>query len=160
MNVKKKPTIKEISRAILELNSRTNTLHTMLLDLEKAFSLYVDMEKKNEKFSKYIDKKVKEWKKENDAKANGKADGQDISAGTAASNLSGWSTSSNWIFHFATVTASNNSARSNIVFNFGQDGTFIGTQSAGGNSDGNGIGNFKHSVPSGYLALCTSNLGS
>ena len=68
MNVKKKPTIKEISRAILELNNRTNTLHTMLLDLEKAFSLYVDMEKKNEKFSKYIDKKVKEWKKENDAK--------------------------------------------------------------------------------------------
>ena len=86
--------------------------------------------------------------------------GQDISAGTAASNLSGWSTSLNWIFHFATVTASNNSARSNIVFNFGQEGTFIGTQSAGGNSDGNGIGNFKHSVPSGYLALCTSNLGS
>ena len=86
--------------------------------------------------------------------------GQDISAGTAASNLSGWSTSSNWIFHFATVTASNNSARSNIIFNFGQEGTFAGTQTAGGNSDGNGIGNFKHSVPSGYLALCTSNLGS
>ena len=86
--------------------------------------------------------------------------GQDISAGTAASNLSGWSTSSNWIFHFATVTASNNSARSNIIFNFGQEGTFAGTQTAGGNSDGNGIGNFKHSVPSGFLALCTQNLGS
>ena len=86
--------------------------------------------------------------------------GQDISEGTAASNLSGWSTSSNWIIQFATVTASNNSARSNIIFNFGQEGTFAGTQSAGGNSDGNGIGNFKHSVPSGYLALCTSNLGS
>ena len=82
MNVKKKPTIKEISRAILELNSRTNTLHTMLLDLEKAFSLYVDMEKKNEKFSKYIDKKVKEWKKENDAKANGKADKPNLQGDT------------------------------------------------------------------------------
>ena len=82
MNVKKKPTIKEISRAILELNNRTNTLHTMLLDLEKAFSLYVDMEKKNEKFSKYIDKKVKEWKKENDAKANGKADEPNLQGDT------------------------------------------------------------------------------
>ena len=86
--------------------------------------------------------------------------GQDIAAGTAATNLSGWSTSSNWIIQFATVVASDNSARSNIMFNFGQEGTFSGTQSAGGNSDGNGIGNFKHSVPSGYLALCTKNLGS
>ncbi len=86
--------------------------------------------------------------------------GQDISAGTAATNLSGWSTSSNWIIQFATLTASDNSARSNMMFNFGQEGTFSGTQSAGGNSDGNGIGNFKHSVPSGYLALCTKNLGS
>ena len=42
--------------------------------------------------------------------------------------------------------------------NFGQDGTFGGQIAAGGNTDANGIGNFKHSVPSGYLALCTSNL--
>ena len=66
MNVKKKPTIKEISRAILELNSRTNTLHTMLLDLEKAFSLYVDMEKKNEKFyrgfKKYLQLEINDAK--------------------------------------------------------------------------------------------------
>jgi hypothetical protein len=47
-----------------------------------------------------------------------------------------------------------------VTMNFGQEGTFSGTVSAGGNSDGNGIGNFKYSVPSGYLALCTSNLGS
>ena len=50
--------------------------------------------------------------------------------------------------------------QSEIVWNFGQDGTFTGGTTAGGNSDGNGIGNFKYSVPSGYLALCTSNLGS
>jgi hypothetical protein len=29
-----------------------------------------------------------------------------------------------------------------------------------GNSDANGYGNFEYSVPSGYLALCTKNLGS
>ena len=46
------------------------------------------------------------------------------------------------------------------IINFGQDGTFAGNVTAGGNSDGNGIGNFKYSVPSGYLALCTKNLGS
>ena len=82
MNVKKKPTIKEISRAILELNDRTNRLHTMLLDLDKAFALYIEMNKNTEKFSKYIDKKVKEWKKENDAKANGKADKPNLQGDT------------------------------------------------------------------------------
>ena len=50
--------------------------------------------------------------------------------------------------------------QSQIVWNFGQDGTFAGAITAGGNSDGNGVGNFKYSVPSGYLALCTKNLGS
>ena len=29
-----------------------------------------------------------------------------------------------------------------------------------GNADGNGYGNFEYSVPSGYLSLCTKNLGS
>ena len=29
-----------------------------------------------------------------------------------------------------------------------------------GNSDANGYGNFEYAVPSGYLALCTKNLGS
>jgi len=29
-----------------------------------------------------------------------------------------------------------------------------------GNADGNGYGNFEHAVPSGFLALCTKNLGS
>ena len=43
------------------------------------------------------------------------------------------------------------------VWNFGQDSTFAGEETAGGNSDGNGIGDFHTSVPSGYLALCTAN---
>jgi len=44
------------------------------------------------------------------------------------------------------------------MFNFGQNGTFDGAITAGGNSDGNGVGDFKYSVPSGYLALCSNNL--
>jgi len=42
--------------------------------------------------------------------------------------------------------------------NFGQDSTFDNTISAGGNTDENGIGDFKYAVPSGFLALCTSNM--
>ena len=44
------------------------------------------------------------------------------------------------------------------TFNFGQNGTFCGQQIAQGNTDGNGIGDFYYSPPSGYIALCSKNL--
>jgi hypothetical protein len=48
----------------------------------------------------------------------------------------------------------------NTSHNFGQDGTMAGNITAGGNSDANGIGDFKYSVPSGHLSVCTKNVGS
>ena len=45
-----------------------------------------------------------------------------------------------------------------IHANFGADSTFNGAISAGGNKDANGVGDFAQTVPSGHLALCTSNL--
>ena len=44
------------------------------------------------------------------------------------------------------------------IANFGQDSTFAGNETAGGNLDGNGVGDFAYAPPSGFLALCTSNL--
>ena len=44
------------------------------------------------------------------------------------------------------------------TLNCGQDSTFVGQISAGGNADGNGIGDFKYAPPSGFLALCSANL--
>ena len=44
------------------------------------------------------------------------------------------------------------------VFNFGQDSTFSGAETAGGNADANGNGDFAYAPPSGHLALCTANL--
>ena len=44
------------------------------------------------------------------------------------------------------------------ALNFGQDSTFGGRTSAGGNADEHGNGNFKYSVPSGAIALCTKSL--
>ena len=52
------------------------------------------------------------------------------------------------------------SATSTLRSNFGQDGTFNGAITAAGNSDGNEVGNFKYSVPSGFLALCASNIST
>ena len=42
-------------------------------------------------------------------------------------------------------------------WNFGQDSTFAGTITAGGNADDNGFGDFKYSPPTGFLALCSGN---
>ena len=44
------------------------------------------------------------------------------------------------------------------VFNFGQDSTFGGAISAGGNADSNGFGDFTFSVPSNYVALSSANI--
>ena len=43
------------------------------------------------------------------------------------------------------------------VVNFGQDSTFEGGVSAGGNADENGFGDFKYTVPTGFLAMCSAN---
>ena len=48
-------------------------------------------------------------------------------------------------------------ADATVIFNFGQDSTFQGAVSAGGNADGNGFGDFKYD-PDGFLALCSANL--
>ncbi len=45
-----------------------------------------------------------------------------------------------------------------MYVNFGQDSTFAGAETAGGNADSNGFGDFKYAPPSGFLALSSSNL--
>ena len=52
----------------------------------------------------------------------------------------------------------NNSGTLVGVYNFGQDDTFAGEISSEGNTDGNGKGVFKYAPPSGFLALCSSNI--
>jgi len=47
---------------------------------------------------------------------------------------------------------------STFIMNFGQDSSFAGTETAQSNADSNGIGNFFYAPPSGFLAICTSNL--
>jgi len=51
-----------------------------------------------------------------------------------------------------------NGGNNTFRVNFGQDSTFQGTVSAGGNTDANGIGDFKYTVPTGFKALCSANL--
>jgi hypothetical protein len=47
---------------------------------------------------------------------------------------------------------------SSVIANFGQDSSFAGNKTAQGNQDGNDIGDFYYTPPTGFLALCTKNL--
>ena len=76
------------------------------------------------------------------------------SSGTGAISIAGG------VEYFFAGSDYGSGSASDFRWNFGQDPTFSDGVTAGGNSDANDIGNFKYSVPSGYLALCTKNLGS
>ena len=79
----------------------------------------------------------------------------------ASGNPSAGSNEANTIAFADDVIFGNSHYSSSIVcWNFGQDGTFGGTETAQGNSDANGVGNFYYAPPTNYLALCTKNLGS
>ena len=54
--------------------------------------------------------------------------------------------------------AANLYTTSSATLNCGQDSTYGGSESAGGNADSEGIGDFAYAVPSGYKALCSANL--
>ena len=45
-----------------------------------------------------------------------------------------------------------------FIWNFGDNGTFAGYETAGGNADGDGNGNFYHSVPTGFKMLRQDNM--
>jgi hypothetical protein len=61
---------------------------------------------------------------------------------------------------FAAFILSSASGGTSVIIqaNFGQDSTFSGQITSGGNTDANGKGNFKYAVPSGAKALCSANL--
>ena len=55
-------------------------------------------------------------------------------------------------------TTTSYSTSMGMFANFGQDSSFAGAKTAQGNTDGNGQGDFYYAPPSGFLALCSSNL--
>jgi len=59
---------------------------------------------------------------------------------------------------FGNIGSDSTTYNAYIRVNFGADGTFFGNQTSGGEADGNGYGDFKYAVPTGFLALCTKNL--
>jgi hypothetical protein len=69
-----------------------------------------------------------------------------------------WTPASEYTSGMVPISQVNGGNAGEININFGQDGTFQGTETAGGNSDANGLGNFFTAPPTDYLAICSSNL--
>jgi hypothetical protein len=92
------------------------------------------------------------WYSNNTAGATG--------SNTDITQVDGWAIESTWQGSFWTPVLWIAGASSGTAgyFNFGQDSTFGGQETAGGNADANGFGDFKYSVPSGYQAWTTANL--
>ena len=81
-------------------------------------------------------------------------------AGTDGNPSAGTNETSTFAFSTTDVVLLAGNYSGTQYWNFGQDGTFAGQQTAQGNSDSGGVGNFYYAVPTGYKALCTKNLGS
>ena len=78
----------------------------------------------------------------------------DPAAGSNAS-YTDWTTQGTFsTWHFAAAIGGTGTT----ICNFGQEGTFVGEKTAGGNADGSGYGNFLYAPPSGFLAMCSGNL--
>ncbi len=73
-----------------------------------------------------------------------------VSQGVAFSGLSGE-------FFFAWGDGGNNSLPAGF-WNFGQDSSFAGNKTAQGNTDGNGIGDFYYTPPTGYSSIMYTEL--
>ena len=73
-----------------------------------------------------------------------------ISALTLPTSVGGWRAGG--------IQAAGSGGTRVFVANYGQDSSFAGQKTAQGNTDGNGIGDFYYSPPSGHLALCATNL--
>lgn len=84
-----------------------------------------------------------------------------LNSGNPAGNSNGYSitaATNTTIGSYFPACGDYGSAANGFILNAGQDGTFAGNVTAGGNADGNGYGNFKYAVPSGFKALCTKNI--
>ena len=76
------------------------------------------------------------------------------STGTGAISITAPSSTATGAYFFA--AGKRHSDNNKVSWNFGSPPYSVSS----GNADGNGYGNFEYAPPSGYLALCTKNLGS
>ena len=77
---------------------------------------------------------------------------------TGANPGATWTVASEYTEGFTPYFTASGGTDATGHINFGQDSTFGGRVTAGGNADGNGFGDFKYAPPTGFLAVCSANL--
>jgi len=77
--------------------------------------------------------------------------------GTGAQDIKGTADADTSGFYFPVCSSETTARGATWQFNFGGCSAFTVSSA---NADGNGYGAFEYAVPSGYLALCSKNLGS
>tara|TARA_R100001129_G_scaffold22039_1_gene13934 strand:+ start:43 stop:1803 length:1761 start_codon:yes stop_codon:yes gene_type:complete len=77
---------------------------------------------------------------------------------TGANPGATWTVATEFTDGFTPYFANSGGFDGDGILNFGQDSTFGGAKSAGGNADENGFGDFQYAPPSGFLAVCSANL--
>ena len=83
-----------------------------------------------------------------------------INSGNPAAGTGQVATLSGGLYRFGITGyggSASNSYTSTSDINFGQNGSFNGQVTAGGNADENGYGDFYYSVPSNFYSVCTAN---
>tara|TARA_R100001594_G_C3978986_1_gene249596 strand:- start:527 stop:841 length:315 start_codon:yes stop_codon:yes gene_type:complete len=84
--VRKKPTVKEMASAIIEINHRTNELLAMMRQMDGIIGLYIEMKGDKEKFNAYVDEASKKHQEEmeakNDAEGNAETDDSNLQGNT------------------------------------------------------------------------------
>ena len=83
----------------------------------------------------------------------------DPSAGTNES-ISGIDLTASEYVPFFQIRSDTSIGGNIMIPNFGQDGTFAGNETAQGNADGNGYGDFYYAPPTGFLSLNSANLAT
>lgn len=86
---KKKPSVQEVANVTIELNNKINDLvkaiedsFSVIRQLDAIVGMYVEFNKDGKEFNDYILKKREELGKEDDAKANGSVNPEDIPGDT------------------------------------------------------------------------------
>ena len=77
--VRKKPTNKEMTNAIIEINTKVNDCYSIIRELDNVIGLYITMKGDMDEFNAFLKEKIKE---SNDTKKDEKPNKPDIQGDT------------------------------------------------------------------------------
>ena len=82
-NNKKKPNIKELTKAVIDVNKKVNQVYNLIRGFDSIFTIYLDLKGDKETLEKKLTQLEEEHKKKQDEEAkNGKANNPNLQGDT------------------------------------------------------------------------------